>query len=403
MKQTLSLIIVLFFMVTASAVNAAEYLLQQSTYKKLTAAQELMEKERYLEAEQSLKQLLSETKEASYDRAVVQQTLGYIYSSTEQYSQAAKLFKQALESEALPEQVNHNLRFNLAQLLIMQEQYKQGIALLKLWLQKEPSAAADAHVLMANAYYQLENYQQVARHLDIAIRQTASPQEIWYQLLMAAHMELKQYNSAITVLETLISDFPYNKLYWGQLSALYLQQNKELTALAVSRLLQKIELTDSRVLLSLADMYRYLHIPYKSAQLLADGMEKQIIAVNEANLNRLANSWIAAREPEKAVQVLQKLAQSDNSGEADLKLGRVLYELDQWQQAYTVLSRSLSELKGKQKGAAVLLAAMAKFHLGQYEQAISLFEQASNYQTQRNQAQFWLDYTQQLQLTEGNG
>lgn len=397
MKSYLSLIALLLFSASVFAAKGNQYLLQQSTHKGLSAAQEMMGQDRFSEAEQSLKALLLKTKEASYDRAVVQQTLGYVYSSTEQYRQAAKQFKLALDSQSLPEEVEHHLRFNLAQILVMQEQYQQGISLLKEWLAKEPSPPADAHVLIANAYYQTGNYKQVARHLDIAIKQTASPQEVWYQLLMAAYIELKHYSSAIPVVETLIVKFSYNKLYWSQLSALYMQQNKQQSALAVSALARRLELDDDRVLVNLSDLYRFLGIPFKSAQLLLNGFERGVIKRDEKNLQRLADSWLAAREMTKAADVLQQLTQLDVSGKSDLHYARVLFELQQWREAVVVTKQSLSELKDKkQKGQATLLLAKLYFELEELDQAKQHFERAARYSAQRKQAQFWLDYLSQL-------
>lgn len=391
-------LILLLFSITVTAADNAQYLLQQSTYKGLTEAQNLMGNERYSEAEISLKQLLSQTKVTSYDRAVVDQTLGYLYSSIEQYKKAAQHFEQALDSQALPEQVDHDLRFNLAQILIMQEHYKQGIALLTVWIEKEPSPSADAHVLIANAYYQLANYRSAGRHLKQAIDQAETPQEVWYQLLMAIHFELKQYKSAIQVLEILISDYPYNKLYWSQLSALYMQQNKQSSALAVSALMQRLELEDSRVLLNVADLYRYIQVPYKSAQILIYGFEQGVIAKDKKNLQRLADSWLAAREIDKAAVILEQLAQMDDSGVADVQYARVLFEMEQWRKALPVIKHSLKELKDKKrKGQATLLLAKSYFELEEFDKSRQFFDNALRYSAQRQQAQFWLDYLAQLE------
>lgn len=378
-----------------------QYLLTEKTYKALSSAQELMAAESYSDAQAKLNALIKQTPEGSYDRAVVEQTLGYLFSSNQDYNNAAIAFKKALASNALPEKISHDLRYNLAQILLADEDYKAGIALLEQWLKSEKKPPNSAYVLLASANYRIKNYKSTITHITTAIKNDASAKEAWYQLLLSAHLELKQYKAAIKVLETLITHYPYKQNYWQQLTALYLQQNKEFSALAVKSLAQRLELGDSKTLISLADLYRYLAIPFKSAQLLSDAMNKGIIQANSENLNRLADSWLAAKETEKAAEVLEKIAQLEDSGEAYLKYGRVLFALEQWQKASEPLAKSVEKLKDDKKGAALLLLGMTQFHLGELTQAKSLFSKAVAYENERFQAGQWLRHVeQQLEVAD---
>jgi len=379
-----------FFMTHAVAGDDSQYLLTEKTYKVLSAAHELMEAEQLSEAEVNLKDLLNKVKSGSYEKAVVLQTLGYLYSSQENYLQASRLFQQALDTNALPDKVSHNLKYNLGQLLLADEQYKEGIALLEQWLKDEVSPPNSARVLLASAYYRIKNYKETISHIRLAINNENSPKESWYQVLLSAHLELKQYKSAIKVLESLIPRYPYQKTYWSQLSTLYLQQNKEFTGLAVKMLAQRLELGDEKILINMANMYRYLHIPYKSAQLLVDGIDNGVIEADFENMSRLAESWLAAKENEKAAAILENVAKLDQSGESDLKYGRVLFGMEKWTQAVEPLSISLSKLKGKQLGTASLLLGMTQFHLGNLALAKTQFINAVSYENERSQAGQWI-------------
>ncbi|PHS68777.1 MAG: hypothetical protein COB23_08555 [Methylophaga sp.] len=392
-------VLVIFTSMTITAKDDSQYLLTEKTYKILNDTQQLMAVEQYEKAETKLRALLDKTASDSYDRAVVQQTLGYLYSSQQDYKKASSLFQQALDSNALPEKVSHNLQYNLAQLLMADEQYKAGISLLEAWLKDEVSPPNSVNVLLASAYYRVKNYSQTVTYIQLAINNDKSAKEAWYQILLSAHLELQQYQSAIKVLETLIPLYPYQKIYWGQLSALYLKQNKEFTALAVKMLAQRLELGDSKILVSLADMYRYLHIPYKSAQLLIKGMESGGVEANYKNLNRLADSWLAAQEGQKAADVLQQVAKLDDTGESDLKYGRVLFGLEQWQKATEPLLKSLQKLTGRKVGSAALLLGMAQFHAGQLAEAKVMFTKAVAFDNERNQAGQWLRHIER-QLEE---
>jgi len=388
--NVLLLLLSAMLMSNAIAKEDSQYLLTEKTYKSLNGAQELMEAEKYSQAESKLKDLLKQLKTGSYEMAVVQQTLGYLYSSQENYFQATKLFKQALDSKALPEKVSHNLKYNLGQLLLADDHYKEGITLLEQWLKAESSPPNSAYVLLASAYYRVKNYNKTIEHIRIAIKSDKPSKEAWYQILLSAHLELKQYKSAIKVLESLIPRYPYKKPYWTQLSALYLQQNKEFTGLAVKMLAQRLELGDGKVLVNMANMYRYLHVPYKSAQLLSEGMKNGIIEADLDNLTSLAESWLAAKEAEKAVIILEKASKIDETGESDLKYGRVLFGLEKWKQASEPLTNSMQKLKGKQIGAASLLLGMTQFHLKNLSEAKVYFSKAISYENERSQAGQWL-------------
>ena len=390
------LIILLLITSVAMADDKSQYLLTEKTYKALSAAQELMEADKLSAAEVQLKSLLNKTESDSYESAIVQQTLGYLYYSQEKYKQAISLFQQALASKTLPEKVSHNLSYNLGQLLLADEQYSKGIALLEKWLRAEKSPPNSAYVLMASAYYRAQNYKKTITNIRIAIKNDKSAKEAWYQVLLSAHLELKQYKSAINVLETLITLYPYQKTYWLQLSGLYFQQNKEFTALAIKMLAKRLELGDGKTLISLADMYRYLNIPYKSAQLLMQGINSGIIPSDFDNLSRLADSWLVAKENAKSAEILHKVSELDDSGESDLKYGRVLFGLEQWQNATKALGNSLSKLKGKQRGAAYLLLGMTHLHLGQVLLAKELFSKALAFDNERNRAGQWLRHVDNL-------
>ncbi|PHS25704.1 MAG: hypothetical protein COA83_04625 [Methylophaga sp.] len=392
-----------FLLLSTNAVWAedSEYLLTEKTYKALSEAQELMAEDKNSAAETKLKALLGQVKSGSYEMAVVQQTLGYLYSSQEKYKKASDLFQKALDSKALPAKVSHDLNYNLGQLLLADGQYKKGIARLEKWFNTETSPPNSAHVLMASAYYRVKQYKGAIKHISIAIKRDKSAKESWYQVLLSAHLELKQYKSAIKVLETLITRYPYKKNYWDQLAGLYLQQNKEFSAVSVKMLAQRLELGSPKTLMNLIDMYGYLQIPYKAAQMLETGMNKGVIKTNVKILNKLADNWLAAKETEKAAKVLKRITQLDNSGKADLKYGRILFELEQWKSAIPVLSECANKLSGEKAGQAYLLLGMTQFHLNNLPQAKKAFKKATGFTKQRSQAARWLQHINN-QLTEQN-
>jgi tetratricopeptide (TPR) repeat protein len=334
-------------------------------------------------------------KQGSYDQAVVFQNLAYLFVSTDKFSTAIKYFELALNANALPSDVEHSLLFNLGQLQLAEKKYKQGIANVEKWLKNEPNPSSDNYVLLASAYYQIKQYKQVVNYISKAIKKDKKPEESWYQMLLSAHLELKQYNAAIKVLETLITRYPQNKQYWQQLSYLYFEQKKETRAIAVSALVEKLALGDRQTVLNLVDMYRYLHVPFKAANVLKEAMDKGVVDKSFKHLEKLADSWLAAREVENAVDVLTQMTALDESGETDLKLGRVFVGVEQWQRAIEPLANSLEKLDSSERGLPHLLLGTAYFYLNKPEQAEKMFKQALQYKDYRVQAHQWLTHLAQ--------
>lgn len=267
---------------------------------------------------------------------------------------------------------------------------------MESWLENETKPENSVYVLLATANYRAESFGKAVDYIRIAIKNDSDPKEDWYRLQLSAHMSLRQYKSAISVLETLITRYPHRKIYWDQLSALYLQQEQEFRSLAVRLLADRLDLGDADTLVNLADMYRYLHIPYKSGKLLQKAMDDGLIASNFEHLQKLADSWLAAREDELAAQTLTRMLPLDNSGKTHLKLAQVYVSTETWQQAVEVLGQALDRLQGKEQGRAQLLLGTSHFHLDQLQQAKSAFTRAMAFDGQSRQAGQWLRHIEDL-------
>lgn len=379
-----------------SLIHADDYLLTEATYRALEQAQAKMAEQQYAQAERDLLALIDNTASGSYDRAVVLQTLGFLYAEREDYQRAMERFEQALALNALPDDITNNLRFNVAQFLIADGQYQAGIDRLYQWLDNEQQPDNSVYVLLAIAHYQINQFTKSVENIRIAISRSNAPREDWYRLQMSAHLEMQQYNAAINVVETLITRFAYNKTYWDQLAALYSRQDKPMNSLAVQMLAKRLDTTDSATILRLTNLYRYLNIPFKAAKLLEQGMDDGVVAVNFDNLEILADSWLAAREQEQAAEVLETMRAMDDSGETDLKLSRVYVAQEKWPQAEQALQQSREKLAGDKRGEAYLLSGMVQFNLDNYAEAEQFFEQAMQFSGQRNMAFQWLSHVQRI-------
>ena len=101
---TTTWLIVLLTLAIARAAWADSALLSEFTYKRLSVIQELMGEQKYGDALKRLDALAKAVSSRKYEKAVVLQTYGYLYVSTDKPRKAIDAFSQSLEMGVMPEQ-----------------------------------------------------------------------------------------------------------------------------------------------------------------------------------------------------------------------------------------------------------------------------------------------------------
>ncbi|MDG2932653.1 hypothetical protein P7M60_25850, partial [Vibrio parahaemolyticus] len=101
--------------------------LSDRTFRTVNKVQELIATEKYSAAKEKLASALESTSSKKYDRAVLLQQTGFLYSLQDNYVQAAKYFAEALQLDALPVPVAQQVRYSLAQLYLAEEKYTLSV------------------------------------------------------------------------------------------------------------------------------------------------------------------------------------------------------------------------------------------------------------------------------------
>ena len=388
MKRLLTALLALGLSVSVQAQTLSEI-----TYKRLTKIHELIGEENYSEALQRLDKLVSSVKRDDYEHAMVLQTYGFIYAQRGDYPKAAEYFQRAIDLEALPPNQVAQMKYSLGQFHIATEQYRKGIKVLEEYFATTDQAIPpEARVLLATAYAQIKQYRKALPPLTQAIRESEDPKESWYQLKLALHYEQKDYsNSAKTLLE-MVAKFPIKKEYWKQLSGIFMELRKDRDALAILALADRQGLLDEgKELKNLTNLFLYLDIPYKAAKTLDEAIRAGVVEADEETLEVLANSWLGARETERAIDVLERVAKITDDGELVLRLAYLYVEREDWRKVIPTLEKA-RKLGVKKPGQSALLQGIAATELGSHEQAIKAFSVALKYDSTKKQAQAWLQH-----------
>ena len=364
--------------------------LNESTYRRLERVMDSITKNQYAEAEAKLTELAGSVK-SDYEKAIIQQTLGFVYASTNREMLAVKAFEQAVATNAMPQQVHEQMMFNIAQLYITDDKFDQGIERLNAYLAESCNPIADAHILLASVHAEKKRWRESLKQVDLAIVKSKVPKESWLQLKLALHYELKEYARCAEVLVHLVATNPVKEDYFKQLADILIEISKEPEAMAVLALAERRGYIDKEnEYRSLASLYLHMQIPLKAASILERGVNQKHVEANEKNLEMLANAWIMAREWKKAEDATARAAAASEKGEIYKRLGQVQMETENWKAAIASFQKALKKGGLKEPGEVALLLGVAAMQDKQWKTAESALRQAQQHEKTTKMATEWL-------------
>ena len=371
--------------------KTSQYLLSESTYRAITAVQELTQNNKLQKALRGLKKIRSKVRGNLYESAVVYQNLGYVYHMLGQHEQAIESFKKSLETNTLPDNVAHTVRYNLAQLLIANKQYQQGLNYLEGWLKQELKPSSEALFLAAIAYHSKGQCRQAIVYVTKAIAQQPDPQEAWYQLLLSCYYKISQYKKAAQTLEILVKRFPQKHVYWVQLASVYQHLKWNRKALSTLELAYRLDILREAEILMLANMYMYYKMPYQAAHILNTEINRGRIEKSLQNWVMLSDNLYLAQEQEQSIGPLRRAAELSQDGELYYRLGQILFDLEYWKDALVAFESAIKKAGLKYPGMAHLLLGISGYRAGDVVRSQAAFETAEAYQNSKQQAQWWLN------------
>ncbi len=362
-----------------------------ATGKRFNEALEHINNKRYAEARATLSKLNPE-RLSPYELSRVEQLFAAVDQSDGRYGSAREHLAKAIASGGLNDQEASAARFQIAQLFMAEDKWREGVAALKEWFATATNPNSAAYHLLAVAYYQLGDHKSALEPAQKAVDLSGGkPQESWLQLLLALRLEREEYRLAVPILKQLIEAQPLKKQNWLQLSGVNASLGSyEEAAVPLELAYTAGLLTDDSELRRLAELLARNSIPYRAAQILSQAIEKGRVKAEVKSYELLANCWVAAKEYEKSIQPLRKAADLSESGELYLRLAEVYVQREEWGNASGVLRLALDKGKLKNAGSAQLLMGLAVYRQKKPQDARTWFQRARDHADSRNQADAWL-------------
>lgn len=371
--------------------------LDEQTWKRMNNVYEDIGDEKYDQAFERLNAMLSRGRVETYQEAIIQQLLGQVEWARENYDAALRGFETAIRLDALPDNTHYSLMYQVAQLYYMKDRYDDALRSLDIWFCKAPEdqVKATAHILKASIYAAKEEWRNVIPSVDKAIAMEEKPNEGWYGLKLAAHFELDQKPQIRDTLKIMIRHWPNKKVYWLQLSNIYFQLKNDDEALSTIALAHRKGLLDKQTdYLYLSNLYSLREVPYKSAAVLQEGIEKNIVANEEKHWTTVADAWYGAEEMDRALAAYEKAGQLSDSGDIDLRRGYILIDQERWAEARDALTQALRKggFNERKTGEAHLMVGMAEFNMDNFDAASAAWGRASRFPRAQKSAEQWMQH-----------
>lgn len=371
--------------------------LSQKVYKQMEVAQQAFDEKNYPAAEQALNGLKAQQDSLNgYEKATLYNLFAAVYYAQDKVDQTIEAYKTVLRVEDLPEGLRNSTLYSLAQMYFVKEDYPTAVKILRSWMGQVEDVSPDAYVLLAQAYYQQGRYAEseepIITAMKIAKQRGNQYKESWLSLLRAVYYEQEKYEPAAKVLEVLV--VLYSKpTYWLQLSGMYGLMGDQLKQAEIMHAAYVAGMVDKPAeVLNVARLYMAQDAPYPATQVLEAAFKNRRIDVNAETLQLYAQALGLAKDYEKQLPVLEKLAEVKNDATSYVYLGQAHIALGHWDEAVTAFRAALNKPGVDNVVSLKMQLGTALYNAGELKTARSTFASVADDPEQGDQAANWVKF-----------
>ena len=379
MSRLLAMVLCLLLPAVATLAQEKQQSLTHSSFRVISAVQEMIEEEQFAEAIARLEVLVSKTRDKPYDYAVANQFLAHSSVMMDDNARAMRALEEALAVPDLPEKFLANLRLFYGSMLLGEERFEESADLLEQWLGAVPRARPRQLFTVSYACYMSGRLERAEELMVMALEQGgAKAKESWYQVYYRILSDLGRHRQAEEVVMGMISRNPDKDLNWRLLASHYLQFDRNSDALTALMLSYLNGLLDKPAdLKQIASLYSYIDAPDKAARLIEGWVEEGRIEADTETTTQIANLWLMARERGRAKKAYEQAAAEAPTGALYETLGGIYFEDEEWREAFGAYQQAL-DLGGLEETDRVyLLAGISAFRAGLMDSAKVMLENAA--------------------------
>lgn len=385
--------------VLVAAVLAAPMLpaatLSEKVFRKLADIYELREADKLDEALRQTESLLNR-KLSEHERVQTLLLKADLLLGQDRYKDAIAPMESALATGAVPEKRIDQIRYNLGQLYSQVGRYRDAIKVLEAWVRDADSVPSNAYFVLAACHLELNALRPARRWADEGRAGAKKLTYSQYQFIASIYAQQSDWAVLQKLLEEAIEVFPDKVEFWRQLAQVHMERNRESNALAVMRVAYTNGLlTRGGDLVRLAQLMRLQNAPWLAANVMEDGLRRKVIEPTSRNWLLLGNSWMAAREYERAYPPLTKAAEMTKKPRDWLRLTRLYAQNAGWGGCLKSADAGL-RASPADPGPFHLLRGICSYEEGDFKNALEAFARAKRSKQSAAEARGWIQFIENL-------
>jgi len=376
--------------------------MSDSVHLKLFEVNSLVDAGQYEQGLTGLKNIEAMPNLNSYERIQVFNYLAYIYFVLDRYQDALGYYERILAEPDTAEVMLLNTYYGMAQAYFLIQDYPKAVVAIERWFADTPEPTLNACMLLGQAYYQMERYQESLSQLlqarAMSRQSGGKPKELLLLLLQNIYIKLNDYPKLIAILKELIITYPKSE-HWFALAAAYSEVDEFDKQLSILEMLYESgNLEDGQSQLNLVNLYLMHKAPYKAAVLLDTAIKQGKIEGMVNNLELLARAWQQAHELEKSLQPLEQAARLAEDGDVHIRLAQSYISLNMYEAAAAAVAEGMDKGSIDRPDQANLILGMALFELEKFDAAKAAFATAIGDNRSKNAAEDWVKYVESEQV-----
>lgn len=355
--------------------------------------------------EEALAILLEINASNDFDRATINRYIGGMYAGMDNKQQEAiKYLKLAADADVLPFPDHSEVLRNLGALSAAIKKYEDSIKYNQMYLDFSMDEDPKVYLNIANGYYEMKQFDKVIAPGRKSVEYFAKwdkPNPNPYALLLASYYEQQKNKEATKILEELVTIFPEEGKYWVQLGGFYALTEENSKALSTYRLAHKQGFLDKENQFKrLAQFYANAGIPYNSAMIQEEYINKGVIEKNEKAYAVMAQTFQNAKEFKKAAKYFGLAAQENNDADLWRKQGVAFMAAENYKSAVVALEKAL-KAGPKRKGPIYLALGESNFLLENWKKSYVAFNEAKKIKSSKRTANGWLGFVKDTARRKG--
>ena len=339
--------------------------------EKLRAVGEAVRDKKWDSAMAKVDDILDSTYLNPAERAAALQARAGVYFAQEKLPEALPDMEEAVKLDALPEQQQQDVTYNLAQLYFMLDKFSESADTFAKWEANAEEPTADQLYVISSAFAQAKRFKEALPYAKRAIDAMKPPTEAVLQVLASLHYELGQEAELAGVLKQLTEAFPGNKSHWLQLAATYTALGDEKSALeTLDKAYAKKLLTEEKEILELSRLYMQAGRPDQCGTLLDKHIADGTVSKGQATYELLAGCLLEAKDVDRAAKVIAAAGDSLTNGQIYFALAKLQLARGQWVKARDAAAAAFSKGGLASPAEAQLLLGVAHYYTKRKDAAV---------------------------------